>query len=227
MRLIIAGCEYSGSSPLARAIGDWAKDNMGVDMTVYDSFKWPYILPLEMTDEELDQVEALPTHLKQCIQWHNLASHTKPEALRKDDYILVGLQLDEAVYSPIYHGYGRSWEYAEAENLAHHYELHITEYMPYMVQVLVKASPEVIASRMKESPHKHGLLKEGDSLTQEIEHLLEKFDEVAAKSLVRRKITLDTSDSTVEETVADFAEKMGRYMLTDDLRRIAARRRGA
>lgn len=55
MRLIIAGCEYSGASTLARAIGGWAKDNMGVDMAIYDSFKLPYILPLEMTDEELNQ----------------------------------------------------------------------------------------------------------------------------------------------------------------------------
>ena len=56
--------------------------------------------------------------------------------------------------------------------------------------------------------------------------MLERFDEVAAKSLIRTKITLDTSDSTVEETVAEFVKKMVRYMSTDELRRIAARRQG-
>jgi thymidylate kinase len=223
MRLIIAGCEYSGASTLAHAIGKWAKDAMGADMTIYDSFKIPHILPLEMTDEELEQVQALPAHLKQVFQWHNLASHTMPEALKADDYILVGLQIDEAVYPPMYHEYGRTWEYAEAVNLARHYELHIVEYMPYMVQVLVKASPEVIVERLEKNPHKYGLLEQGrDAIVPEIEHLLERFDEVASKSLVRRKITLDTSTATVEETVADFAEKMGKYMTTSDLRRIAA-----
>ena len=100
------------------------------------------------------------------------------------------------------------------------------QHMPYLVQVLVKASPEVIASRLKENPHKHGLLKDGYEMLTEIKHVLERFDEVAAKSLIRTKITLDTSDSTVEETVAEFVEEMVRYMSTDELRRIAARRRG-
>lgn len=149
-----------------------------------------------------------------------------PDALRRDDYVLVGLQLDEAVYAPLYYGYGRPWEDAEVVGLAHHYEAHIMEHMPYLVQVLVKASPEIIASRLKENPHKHGLLKEGDEMVTEIKHVLERFDEVAAKSLIRTKITLDTSASTVEETVAEFVEKMVRYMSTDELRRIAARRQG-
>ena len=224
MRLIIAGCEYSGASTLANAIAGWAKKAMGADLKVYDSFRLPYFLPLDMTDEELQQFEALPKHLKQVFQWHNLASHAMPNALKKDDYILVGFQLDEAVYAPLYYGYGRPWEYAEAVGLAHHYEVEVLESMPTLVQVLVKASPEAIADRIKEDPHKYGLLQTGTPDPREIEHVLERFDEVSTSSLIRRKITIDTTDATVEESVADFAKQMDRYLLTRDLERLAAHR---
>ena len=86
MRLIVAGCEYSGASTLSRAIGEWAKKTMAADMKIYDSFMLPYFLPLDMTEEELEQFDVLPKHLKQVFQWHNLASHTMPDALKKDDY---------------------------------------------------------------------------------------------------------------------------------------------
>ena len=224
MRMIIAGCEYSGASTLARAIAAWAKDAMGADVKVYDSFRLPYFLPVDMTDEELEQFQALPKHLKQVFQWHNLASHTMPAALKADDYILVGFQLDEAVYAPLYYGYGRPWEYAEAVGLAHHYELEIMESMPYLVQVLVKASPEAIAERIREEPHKYGLLQSGNPDIQEIKHVLERFDEVAGNSLVRRQINLDTTDATVEESLADFVKQFDQYFSTHDLERIAAHR---
>ena len=217
MRLIIAGCEYSGASTLANAVGAWVKDALGASINIYDAFKIPHIAPFDMTDAEMDQFLALPTHIKQVYQWHNLASYSMPAALRKDDYIYVGFHLDEAVYAPLYYGYGRPWEYAEAVSLAHHYEVEIVETMPSLVQVLVKASPEVVAARMKANPHKRGLVQEGD-----IEHVLGRFEEVAEKSLIRRKITLDTSTATVDETLAEFVDKMDRYMSTHDLGRLAA-----
>ena len=219
MRLILAGCEYSGTSTLAKAISDWAEDAMGASMAVHDHFQIPYVCHHEMTDEELESFLALPPALQQNAQWHALAYHSMPAELRKDDYILVGFQIAEAVYPPLYYGYGRPGEYAEAGSLARHYELSVMKSMPYVVQVLVKASPEVIASRMKESPHKYGLLQETD-----IEHVLGRFEEEHGKSLIRRKrITLDTSESTVEETVAEFAEKIERDLSEHDVRRLLAR----
>jgi len=228
MRLIVAGCEYSGASTLSRAIGEWAKKTMGADMKIYDSFMLPYFLPLDMTEEELEQFDVLPKHLKQVFQWHNLASHTMPDALKKDDYILVGFQLYEAVYAPLYYGYGRPWDYAEAVGLARHYEVEIMESMPSLVQVLVKASPDAIAKRMEDDPHEHGLLQSGPHVGAEIKgeigHVLERFEEVASQSLIRRKITIDTTNATVDESVVQFVKQFDRYFSSHDLVRILAHR---
>jgi len=221
MRLIIAGCEYAGATTIAHALAGWARDNVGAELEVNDVFKIPHIGPFEMTDDEVAQFNKMPSHLKQVFMWHNMSSHTMPPMMEREDYILVGFQLDEAVYPPLYHGYGRPWEYAEAVTLARHYELSVMEKMPSIVQVLVTASPEVIAERMKEAPHRHSLLQEGD-----IKHVLQRFEEEATLSLIRKKITLDTSTATVDETLADLIEKMDRHMSVSDLRRIAAHRRG-
>ena len=223
MRLILAGCEYSGTSTLANAISEWAAKATGISMSIHDHFQIPYVSHHEMTDEELEAFLALPPHLKQGYQWHALAYHSMPAWLQKEDYILVGFQTAEAVYSPLYYGYGRPWEYAQADILAHHYEVSVMKSMPYIVQVLVEASPEVIAKRMKENPHKYGLLQEND-----IEHVLQRFKDEHTRSLVRRKnIILNTSEATVDETVADFVEQMERWWSEYDLQRLVSGDRSA
>ena len=220
MRLILTGCEYSGTTTLAKAISDWSEEAMGASLAIHDHFQIPYVCDHDMTDEEMEAFLDLPPHLKQVAQWHTATYHAMPAALQEEDYILVGFHIAEAVYSPLYYGYGRPWEYAEAVNLARHYDLSVMESMPYIVQGLVKASPEVIARRMKDNPHKYGLLQETD-----IEHVLKRFEEEHQRSLIRRKrITLDTSEATVDETVAEFVEKVGQYLSEHDLRRLLARR---
>ena len=218
MRLIIAGCEYAGASTLARAIADWSAETLGLSVPIYDMFRVPQIAPFEMTDEEVAQFMALPTLVRQCFQWHSFTSHLMPTVLEQDSYIFVGFQLDEAVYAPLYYGYGRPWEYAEAVGLSRTEESKIMAAVPDIVQVLVKASPEVVSERMNTAPHRHSLLQPTD-----VAHVLARYEEEAVKkSLIRRKITLDTSNATVAETLAEFVGEMEPHMTSGELELLAA-----
>lgn len=87
--------------------------------------------------------------------------------------------------------------------LARAMEREIMEAANDTVLVLMKASPEVITRRMKESPHTPGLVQEKD-----IEHMLQRFEEEYSRTLLRRKFELDTTTATVQETLAEFGEKV-------------------
>ena len=89
------------------------------------------------------------------------------------------------------------------------------EVAPDTVLVLVKASPEVIARRMRENPHREGLLQEKD-----IEHVLEAFEEEYERSFIRRRFVLDTSTATIDETLAEFVEKYQPFFSNADLLRL-------
>ena len=91
----------------------------------------------------------------------------------------------------------------------------IMERAPDTVLVLLKASPEVIARRMKETPHGHSIVQEKD-----IELVLQRFDEACTSSLIRKKMILDTSDATVEETLEEFVANVKPHLTQADRVRI-------
>lgn len=219
MRLILIGCEYSGTTTLARAISAWAKDTMGADLTIHDHFKFPQVLHEKMTDSELDQLLALPDDIKASFQWHMMAYHVMPRALRQDDYIMVGLHIDEAVYAPLYKGYGAPWHNPNIISIARYTENHIMAEVPDIAMALVKASPDAIATRMDENPRKYSMLRKND-----IEHVLEGFEEQWNMATIRKKqITIDTTNTTVEQSLADFVDQYEPYTTNSDRRRILAR----
>ena len=221
MRLILIGCEYSGTTTLARSISGWARDAMGAELTVHDHFKFPHVLHEEMTDGELKQLLALPADMRAPFQWHMMAYHVMPRALREDDYILVGLHIDEAVYAPLYKGYGATWHTPSVIPIARYTDNHIMAEVPDIAMALVKASPEVIAGRMDESPHKYSPLQKND-----IDHVLQGFEEQRTNSTIRKKqITVDTTDATEEQSLASFVAQYEPYASDHDRRRILARLR--
>ena len=77
--------------------------------------------------------------------------------------------------------------------------------------VLLTASPQVIARRMKGNPHPSSPLKEED-----IELVLRRFEEEYEKSRIRNKFTLDTSTATVEETLAEYIKKVEPFLTEFD-----------
>ena len=58
MRLILTGCEYSGTTTLAHAINDWAEKVMGARFPlIHDHYKIPHVSghPPNLTPEQQEQ----------------------------------------------------------------------------------------------------------------------------------------------------------------------------
>ena len=227
MRLIIVGCEYSGTTSLAYAVCRWAEDVMGGSFEFHDHWKFPHIGfdPLDhtassFTEEEQRQILALSPVMKEMMARYSIVAH-EPTDDTPADYILVGFYFDDTVYSSLYFGYGAGDEdpfiqggprSAYSRGIEKN---RIMKSTPDTVLVLVKASPEVIARRMKEDPHQNGVLQEKD-----ITHVLQKFEEEYDASLISQKFTLDTTTATAKETLAAFVEQMEPLLTDTDRLRI-------
>ena len=124
----------------------------------------------------------------------------------------IGLYFEELVYAPLYYGYGGDGEMGDRREISGMLEQRITRFRPDAVLILVHARPEVIRKRMEENPHSYPVVPAGD-----VEHIMRRFAEEYDNSLIRQKFSLDTSDATVAESVAEFADKIQRYLTEDDL----------
>ena len=227
MDLILVGCEYAGKTTLSEAINRWGEDLIGGPWGAHDHFTIPHIAHSELTEEEQGMVMALTPRLKEMFQRYLIEYHLQPSMWDKGKWphmAAIGFHIEEAVYAPLYHGYGGNGEYAERSRYARHIEERLLTLSPGFVLVLVKASPEVIARRMKSNPHKNSPLRERD-----IEHVLRTFEYEYDESLIKNKLTLDTSATTVEETLAEFVERVEPYITDADRLRILvqkAKKRG-
>ena len=214
MRLLLNGCEYSGTTTLAEALDRWGMDVMGLGMSIHDHFKLPDSKPHgdPLTDEEIRQFAALSPRMTEVIQRHNIYYHTPKEVPSKaGNGIIIGLHIDDAVYGPLYWDYGKKGMIGERAIISMHIEHDLMKFTPETVLVHVGADPDVIARRMEESTHPYPVVKERD-----IEHVLERFDEENWNSLLGNRIALDTSKATVAETVEEFAEKIVPYLTESD-----------
>jgi len=221
MRLIITGCEYSGASTLAQSIAGWIEETLGPPIPqgmppFHDHFTFPEIGHGDLTDEEYVQVNALSPKLKAMIQNHQIMYHMNDAFYADHDNIMVGFHIEDAVYGPLYYDYGHDGSRSSG---ARGVENHIMEIARDTVLILVKASPETIAKRLRESPHRHGVLRE-----QDIEHVLARFDEEFGASTLRYRLTYDTTDKTPEETLAQFAKDIGPHLSEKDRSRLLAHR---
>ena len=219
MRLIIVGCEYAGKTTLANEIVEWTGRTMGGGRTFHDHFTIPNP---EMTHESREQFLTVTPQIKEMYQRFMVAHHLSPEFYRGPDHNLTGFHIEEAVYAPLYYGYGGGDSGAGSRSpegqrtvWARTMEKEILEIAPDTVLVHMQAEPDVIARRMKETPHEYSVVRGDD-----IEHVLRRFDEQVGWSLIHRKMVLDTTSATVDETLAEFEEKIERFLTDADRLRI-------
>ena len=218
MRLFLIGCEYSGTTTLAHAINEWTKETMDKEFTlIHDHFKLPDTKPHgpELTEEEIAQFDALSPRLTEVIMRHNLYYHTPAKPSSGEDFLGIGIHIEEGIYGPLYYGYGGPGELGDRQTIAKSLEQRILNYAPETVLILVKASPEVIAKRMKENPHRYPVVPE-----QDIPDVLQQFEDAHQNSSIRFKITLDTSTATIDETVAEFVEKIRPHLTEAELMKL-------
>jgi hypothetical protein len=197
------------------------EETLGVRrLLIHDHWKIPHTSGHELvdeahlpTEEEQAQILALSPKLKEMIQRHSLVYHTGPLVGR--DRLMVGYVFDEAVYGPLYWGYGGADEAMSRSAYGRYLEQRLLKLAPELVLVHVRARPDVIVERMQRDPHSNGLLQQ-----QDVEHVLERFSEEVKKSLIMKRIVLDTSDVGVQDTLAQFVDGMDPYLTSDDRLRI-------
>ena len=226
MNLIIAGCEYSGTTTLANGIAEWARRTMGGTQEIHDHFKIPHIAcyrigpPAEpLTDEELGQIMAWTPKMKEMAQRQSMNYHM-PNTCAGDDYIVVGFHIEDAVYAAPFFGYGHDkepqgglrWKYAR------HLETEFMEQAPDTVLVYVKASAEVIAERMARNPHPVSIVQKKD-----IEPVLADFETEYERSVIHSKVVIDTSVATVEGSVDELRLALQPHLTIVDRRRMVVR----
>lgn len=217
MKLIIAGCEYTGKTTLGKRIETWIEETMGKTLIgFHDHFTFPDVGHEEMMPEEYEQVRALSPRLKTMFQNHQMWYHLNSTFLYDHDNLLIGFHVENAVYGPLYYGYDDD---GTPESIARHVDMYLMEHAPDTIMVLLKASPDEIKSRMKASPHSHGVLKEDD-----VEHVIGRFDEEFGRSLIRYKFVIDTTDKTPDQTFATFLDEVHPHMRQEDQVRILARK---
>lgn len=218
MRLILVGCEYVGTSTLIQEISGWVERSMGGKMGIHDHWKAPQLSHLEHTKEENEGFLALSTNLRESFQRYHMAYHLSPSFYHDADHTMVGFHIDEAVYAPLYYGYGKSGEYGDREQSARTAEAELLEIARDTVLILLKASPETIRARMKADPHANALVKDGD-----VEKVLEAFEDQHTRSLLRKKIVIDNTDLTVAESLSEFVTQVQPFLSHADRSRILTR----
>ncbi len=225
LKLIIVGAEYAGKTTLVNKIADWRDEMMGQPTPLgivryHDHFTLPWVGHWdEIAQEDLDKFMSLGPELKEMFQRYQFYYHLMPTLYRDTDHILVGFHIEEAVYAPLYYGYGHKGEYGDRESFCRHIETDILEQASDTVLVLLKASPEVIRERMRAAPHERATLKDED-----VEHVLERFEYHYGHSHLRYKFALDTSEATPDETLAAFIESYTPHLSERDQLRIQTRR---
>jgi hypothetical protein len=224
MRLVIIGCEYSGTTTLGFRIRDWVHEELGGWVkNVHDHGKFPYTVtheqeytpvPSDFTVEEQEQLWALSTRSKETIMRHNVVYHASGMATMTGmrDSLMIGLHIEEAIYGELYLGFEGRRDFMK------NMEDKILSGGTDAVLCHVTARPEVIRRRMAENPHPNGILKD-----QDVELVLQRFREEFERSRLMHKIELDTSDATVDETMQDFIRQIGPHLTDKDRAGMAAK----
>ena len=218
MRLIMVGCEYVGTSSLIQEISGWVERAMGGKMGIHDHWKAPQLSHAEHTKEENEGFLALSPNLRESFQRYHMEYHLSPSFYHDADHTMVGFHIDEAVYAPLYYGYGAPNEYGDRAQAARTTEASLLEIARDTVLILLKASPEVIRARMKADPHANALVTDGD-----VEKVLAAFEDQHTRSLLRKKIVIDNTDQTVAESLADFVTQIQPFLTHADRSRILTR----
>jgi hypothetical protein len=222
MRLIVIGCEHTGKTTLVYGLQKWIMDTMGDGVVmVHDHFLpsigegAPERYTAEVEEEQFFNLKpfALEKYMRYMIHYH-LGHHFYLE----NDHLLVNWYYGDAVYAPLYFGYGGPDAYADRQRLARHYDSEVMSVAPDTVLLHLAASPEVIRERLRAEPGLNGRFQERD-----IELVLARFNDEFASSLIRRKLTLDTSQATPDQTLRAFLNQMASFWTSADRLRMLSR----
>jgi len=217
MRLLLAGCKYAGTTTVAHAIDDWMSENIGARFSlIHEHWKIPHTSghPDNTSSEEQAWLLAATPKFKEMHQRHSLYYHTQVSTYNGGDGMVVGGHIDDAVYAPLYFGYGEKRYNFDRELVMHQVEKTIIHFTNDTVVVHITADTDVIKQRMKDDPHENGIVQSDDEDKK-------RFEDLVDWSLQGNKISIDNSGALVD-TMVQFVAKMEPYFTDTDRSRILA-----
>ena len=227
MRLILTGIEYAGKRTLGIEISRWWAEQTGEEflepphLSFHDHFTLPHVVHTMGHEDhkeqtELELLKANPG-FQQLLQIYNIQNKFTRGYLEMRDLFLIDWYYSDAVYAPIYYGYGGPGQYADRQVIARKFDAEVNELMPDMILVLMKASPEVIKNRVKEGaspfPTRHANTYFD---VKDTELVLERFEEQFEKSLITDKFVLDTTTDTIDQTLHLFKQQIKPFISSKD-----------
>lgn len=219
MRLLLVGCEYVGGTTLAHAVDDWMFEKMGTRFSlIHEHWKIPHTSghPDDTTSEEQAWLLQASPKFKEMHQRHSLYYHVQANTFNQHDGMVVGGHIEEAVYAPMFFGYGGKGEPHDRELVAHQVENTILRFTKDTVIVHITADTNVIVQRMKDDPHENGVISESD-----IDRVKARFGDLVAWSLLGQKIMVDNSGD-ISDTMAQFVTRIEPFLTDTDRSRIVA-----
>ena len=241
MNLLIIGCEYAGKTTLARGISRWMIEAMGLPyVRWHDHFVVPrldrHLIVHAGTDattvgkeeanlntaEDEEQILALRPSVLEQLQRHNVWRHLHPDLFRAEDVLFVNHYYAEAVYAPLYYGYGEPGSFADRRGRARAWDRELLLRAPDIVLVLVECSAEVIRDRMNRSRRPRCILHD-----QDVDRVIDSFRREFDASLIPSKFTLDASEASPDQVFASFRRQIEPYLSDVDRRRRATTTRPA
>jgi len=232
MRLLFIGSEYAGKHTLGLEVDKWwcsqtrQKFRPPPSFAFHDHFVLPHVVHAEGHEHHMaiseQQMLTLNPHLLEHYQRYQIFNKLTKGYVIMKDLFLMDWYYGDAVYAPMYYGYGKPGMYADRRNLARSLDAEVNEFYPDMVLVLVKASPDTIRDRMANKdktpfPNRHvATYFKGEDAELVSGRFIEEFE----KSLIPRKIEIDTTNVTVEESLSDFVRQMKPFITNDDFQRV-------
>ena len=230
MRLIVIGCEYAGKATLAVQLSKWMMGTMGLPRVRWHAHfeLWhanrDIVVPSPKQTwapdkREIEELTGLSPRLRERLQRHMIWRHLYPDMYRETgDCLMVSFYYAEAVYAPMYYGYGEPGTAADRRRRARAWDAEVMLNAPDTVLVLLGASPEAIVKRMRDDPRLGCPLREED-----VPQVLAHFEEEYTNSLILRRFALDTTDTSPAGTLNAFVRQMKPYFSQVDHLRIASR----
>ena len=226
MNIYLVGCERAGKTTLAGEIMKWAEKAMGGTSHFHDHMTVP---SSEFTPEGAASYRQAHPQVIESLQRYMLSYHISDNFFSNRDHNLMGHAIEEAVYAPLYYGYGGEESQApfrssagQRTQMARKMEKEMLKRAPNIILTLLKADAEVIRGRIREreegapgDPHS-GVVTEAD-----VDTVLSRFEEEFAASLLPNKIILDTTAATVSETLDEFLEQAKPCFSDADRERLA------
>ena len=228
MHLYFIGCECTGKTTLAEQVLAWAERSMGGSRHFHDHMTIPCA---EFSEAAKLSLRDAHPEVKEALQRYMIEYHVSP-AFYKDrpDHNLMGLAIEEAVYAPLYYGYGGPDSAAtfrtpdgQRTQMARNIERQILEHAPWTVLVLLTASADTIRRRMQRDPASApGTPTRGVVNPEDVEHVLQRFREEFDASLLTNKVVLDTTELAPDEMLDAFLEAYEPFITDEDRKRMEA-----